>query len=62
MHTVQVGKTWVIWNGNEPYGPYETRKEAESDRIGMEKFLRHQDKPGFFTSEKPHWNEETAND
>lgn len=32
-------------------GPYDTKAEAESDRVGMQRFLRHQDKPGFMTGD-----------
>jgi hypothetical protein len=33
----------------EPCGPYDTRAEAESDRRGMERFLRHQHLANFVT-------------
>jgi hypothetical protein len=49
---VQVGGVWIIWNGREPCGPYDTKTEAESDRKGMERFYRLADKPGYMTIEK----------
>lgn len=52
MRTVQVNGIWIIWNDYESYGPYTTKAEAESDRIGMERFVRLQDKPGYMTTEK----------
>ena len=30
-------------------GPYDTKAEAESDRVGMDRFARLQDKPGFIS-------------
>jgi hypothetical protein len=53
MHTVQVGKIWVIFTDDrEPIGPYDTKAEAESDRKGLERFYRHGHKPGYMTTEK----------
>ena len=34
-----------------PCGPYRCKKEAESDRRGMERFEKHQHKPGYVTSD-----------
>jgi hypothetical protein len=52
MKTVQVGNVWIIWTANrEPIGPYDTKAEAESDRVGMERYLRHGHKPGFMTTD-----------
>jgi len=33
-------------------GPYNTRKEADSDRRGMERFLRHEREEGFVTVDR----------
>jgi len=50
----KLGKYWWIVGDEEdgPYGPYESRKEAEEDRVGIKRFFRCQDEPGFMTSEK----------
>lgn len=39
--------------GFEPIvGPYPTKQAAEEDRVGMGRFFRHCDEPGFITSER----------
>ena len=54
MRAVQVKATgkWLIWDNHGAYGPYDTKAEAESDRLGMERFIRHGHKPGFLTTDK----------
>ena len=55
MKTARVEATgkWVIWTDDkEPVGPYDTKAEAESDRVGMERFIRHQNKPGYITADR----------
>jgi len=49
------GQKWWIDDPDdpEPIGPYTTKSEAESDRRGIERFLKHGEKPGYVTSEKP---------
>ena len=34
-------------------GPYETKAEAEDDRAGMTRFLRHWDKPYYMSCDSP---------
>jgi len=46
------GAWWVVGvPGCPPCGPYDSCKEAESDRIGMDRFERHGHKPGYMTSD-----------
>ena len=33
-------------------GPYSTKAEAESDRRGLERFFKHEDKKWFITSDR----------
>jgi len=40
-----------IKDGDEEYGPYDTKKEADEDRIGMQRFIKYEDEPGFVTIE-----------
>lgn len=49
--TYRDGGWWFQYDGQE-YGPYSTRKEAESDLRGLERFEKYKDKPGFITTEK----------
>jgi hypothetical protein len=53
LKTAQVpnGK-WIIWDDHRAYGPYDTKVEADSDRVGMERFEKFHNRPGFMTSEK----------
>jgi hypothetical protein len=56
MHVIPRNGKWEITDmpdGEPDCGPYTTRAEAESDRIGMARFFRDENKPGFLTSEKP---------
>ena len=44
------GKWWITGRDMEvECGPYDTKAEADSDRIGMKKFWLHEGKPGFVT-------------
>jgi len=44
---------WIVEIPETPdCGPYDTKAEATSDRIGRERFFRLQDKKGFVTIEK----------
>ena len=46
------GEWWITGQDLEvECGPYDTKAEAESDRIGMQRTLRLEDKPGFITSD-----------
>jgi len=49
----KMGRSWWVIGDDEvgPMGPYETKTEAETCRIGMSRFYRHQDKPGYITCE-----------
>ncbi len=38
---------WWITGHDPEMGPYETKAEAQSDRRGVQRFLRHQHEPGF---------------
>jgi len=49
LHVEKIGEQW--WIEPEHYGPYATRKEAEEDRRGLDRFEKHADKPGFVTCE-----------
>lgn len=52
MKIVQVKGKWIIFTDDkEPIGPYDSKAEAESDRAGMERFLRHGHKPGYITTD-----------
>jgi hypothetical protein len=59
MATTQKHDGWWIDGEHlvEDCGPYTTRAEAESDRRGLERFFRYQDRPGFITSERTKRND-----
>jgi hypothetical protein len=44
---------WIVgaW-GTEDCGPYDTKAEAESDRVGVDKSFLHVDDKKFWTTEK----------
>lgn len=47
---------WICENPADPegpIGPYDTKKEAEEDMIGMRRFHRNEHRRGFVTSQKP---------
>ena len=50
----RTGQWWIVNvpNNSLPFGPYKTRLAAESDRVGLAKFYRHENKRGFVTSQK----------
>jgi predicted secreted protein len=54
MHTDLVdGEWWIVGMPDCPdCGPYETKAEADSDRIGMARFFRHHNKPDFMTTDR----------
>lgn len=44
---------WVTGLPNgEDMGPYRTQDEANSDRVGVQKFYRHKDEPHYITVDK----------
>jgi hypothetical protein len=53
LETKKLGPKWWIIGDEEcgPIGPYESKAAAEEDRIGLSRFHRHHNKPGFITSE-----------
>ena len=54
MHLTHRNGAWFITDmpDAEPdCGPYDTRKEAESDRIGMERTAKYENRRGFVTSD-----------
>jgi len=49
----KLGKSWwIVGHPDGPMGPYDTRREAEEDRRGVNRFNRYQNEPGFLTSER----------
>lgn len=48
----RIGKQWWVVGIKDvpPMGPYDTKAEAESDRVGVARFLRNEDKQGYMTS------------
>lgn len=56
----QRGTTWWILGDEDfgPYGPYKTRKEANSDRRGLQCAEDHADDWRYFVSEPPTVNKE----
>jgi len=54
------GHWWIV--GDEefgPYGPYETKAEAEEDRRGIKRFDRREDEKGYVTTDRTKTVEET---
>jgi len=55
MNTVKRGSKW--WIENIPdcsdCGPYSKEPEAESDRRGLERFFKYENRKGFVTSDEP---------
>lgn len=47
-----IGEWWVHGMDDGPIGPYETRAEADEDRAGVQRFLRHGHKRGYVTTDK----------
>ncbi len=50
----KMGQGWWIFGDESagPMGPYDTKAEAESDACGLRRFNRHENEPGYVTSEK----------
>ncbi len=53
LTTKKLGTYWWILGDEDagPMGPYDSRVEAEDDRVGVTRFYRHCNKPGYVTSE-----------
>ena len=53
LKTRKLGSHWWILGDDVdgPYGPYKTKGDADSDRVGILQFERFQDEPGFLTVE-----------
>ena len=49
MKTVRRGGAWWVDGCHEPMGPYNTKREADEDRIGVQKYLRHGHRRDFVT-------------
>ncbi len=49
LKTKKLGQHWWIVGDEEdgPYGPYDTKTEADGDRIGITKFMTTQNDPSF---------------
>lgn len=48
----RLGSRWyIIGLDDGPCGPYDNRREAEDDRRGLERFLRHENERGFVTQQ-----------
>jgi len=49
LQSKKLGRFWWIIGDEEfgPCGPYDTRREAEEDCIGMTEFYHNESKPGF---------------
>jgi len=44
---------WIVDVPNAPdCGPYDSKREAEDDRRGMERFEKFEDRPGFVTVDR----------
>jgi len=44
---------WIIGDEDAgPMGPYDDKEEAEQDRVGMGRFRRYCDEPGYITIER----------
>lgn len=54
LSTRRMGVYWWIVGDPEfgPYGPYETKAEADEDRRGVQRTLEHLDEPDFFCCSK----------
>ena len=54
LETQKMGKNWWIVGDEEdgPYGPYDSRKEAEEDKVGLNRAERNRDNREFYTVEK----------
>jgi len=54
LRTKKMGRFWWIVGDEEdgPYGPYDIKAEADSDRIGVQKTIANVDDRSYFTSER----------
>jgi hypothetical protein len=53
LQTKRLGKYWWITGDEEygPYGPYNTKAEADEDRRGLARTFKYSEEPGFVTNE-----------
>lgn len=51
LSSVRLGPRWWVVGDEEggPYGPYDTKSEADEDRRGVQRTFDNWDEPGFFT-------------
>lgn len=49
----QSGNEWFFEHDAQQYGPYDTRRDAESDLRGLRRFERYKNTPGFITTDPP---------
>lgn len=47
---IQLGKNWYVTGEDELIGPY-NKAEADDARIRLNRFFRHENEPGYMTSE-----------
>ena len=49
-----MGKKWWIVGDEDfgPYGPYDVKANADDDRRGIQRTLRHSEEPDFMTTDK----------
>lgn len=57
LKTKKLGKYWwIVGHEDGPMGPYDTKKEADEDRIGVNRSMRHANtppgEPGCWTTDK----------
>jgi len=54
LQTIKLGLNWFITGDEDdgPYGPYDSKGEADEDRKGLNKARRHINDHEFWTSEK----------
>jgi hypothetical protein len=52
QQSTRTGQWWIVGVPDNalPFGSYKTRLAAESDRVGLDKFYRHHEKPRYVTS------------
>lgn len=51
MKLTRLEDGWWIKDGDELYGPYTTKKEAEDDKRGLERFYKNEHRAGFVSVE-----------
>ena len=54
LETRKLGAHWWITGDEEegPYGPYDSKTEADEDRVGINQTSRHWDDREFWTTDK----------